>query len=89
MLEPQAFIPLSSGGTCQIIHASGGSEAEMIEQQKVKLREERESVTWRFQVVLEDSKDQMASTLFCSSSMFFPKKNISLDISHRSSGKIW
>ena len=78
MLEPQAFIPLSSGGTCQIIHASGGSEAEMIEQQKVKLREERESVTWRFQVVLEDSKDQMDSNGIYTVLQFFhvlPEKN--------------
>ena len=48
----RAIIPLS-GVTCQIIHASGGSEAEMIEQQKVKLREERESVTWRFRFMLK------------------------------------
>lgn len=68
MLEPQAFIPLSSGG----------SEAEMIEQQKVKLREERESVTWRFQVVLEDSKDQMDSNGIYTVLQFFhvlPQKN--------------
>ena len=57
---------------------SGGSEAEMIEQQKVKLREERESVTWRFQVVLEDSKDQMDSNGIYTVLQFFhvlPEKN--------------
>ena len=48
----RAIIPLL-GVTFQIIHASGGSEAEMIEQQKVKLREERESVTWRFRIMLK------------------------------------
>ena len=59
----------------------------MIEQQKVKLREERESVTRRFKVVLYNG--QMASTLCGNSSMYLPflsrESNISLEMSHRSS----